>query len=244
MLLAAGACLGSCDSGTEPANGQLVGSPPLQVEVLAPPRVEVLEDRNGELVFVVSVTAIDSLLHASWRPTRIEMEIADTTDVSELLVPSACIVPSDRAPTFPLNFDWYECDVVFAHTERTLTAGAVQDLESAIDGRIVFSEPLSGSQGHFYRFRIPVGRAAVDEAIAVLRGHGAVIAAGRTSAEPTCVLSDEIPPPPCPPWRAVSAFRRGDLVELGALTGDTLRLFYTTGSGDSLVSLFVIPPFP
>lgn len=241
VTLVVAASFVGCEETTGPSPTALPGATPMQVDLVRPPVFYTTQDQLGNPLAVVEVTAGDSTLHTLWRPTRIRVEVIGKGASEQLLVPFACLEeadhPAEFPQEFPLNFEWWECDLVFAHTDHLFSDEELEEVEDQLGGaETTFAEPLQMLPGAFYRFVVPTGRASLAEAIRRLNRHPAVIAAGRSNGDPRCVRSDIIPPPPCPPWTASNAYRPEDFAGVSIQTGDSIRLTYTTPDGDSITS--------
>jgi hypothetical protein len=159
-------------------------------------------------VVVFAVTTIDSTPHRGWWPTRLQVETDRGFTTELLLSPYACLdsitsTSGSRSPGlgWPLSFDWWSCNQIGINNTTLLTMDQILQVEEVLPGRLMWLLPFKTMPGGQYRFRVGVGRAAIEQAIA--RAEALPFIDGEVyhpGAEPACVTSDVLPPPPCPPW--------------------------------------------
>lgn len=225
--------------------GPLVGAPPLQVKIVAGPTI-LVDPSPNESRLIVTLSAVDSLAHRSWRPTRVVLQV-DQGVLRELLVPPyACINPRGGGGSFPHNFSWWSCNSVLVTTVHVLTEPERAAMSTQVGAPIVETRIFSSLGLAQYTLRIPTGRTA--STIAQRRASALAFAqrADIPDFVPICVGSDQIPPPPCPPWFltvavpfALESSGSGDSLSLHH--GSRVRVTYVDALGKVYVAELNIP---
>jgi hypothetical protein len=218
------------------------------------PRVVILDEisiarPDSDLVALV-LTTVDSTAHRGWWPTRLQVE-TDLGFSTELVVaPYVCIDSITSGPRsnegWPLNFDWWSCDRVGINNAAPLTTDQFLRAEEALPGRLMWLYPFKTIPGGQYEFRVEVGRAAIEQAIANAKAlpfiDGQVY---HPRHEPPCVISDIVPPPPCPPWVMLRheyftfSNTPGDSIPVSP--GGWIRATYIQADGTRRVGVLTIP---
>lgn len=233
-------CSGSFDPG---ALDPIQGSPAAQVEIAQAPQL--IPSADPESLFVgVTVTAFDSTLHRAWRPSRIFVTSDRGYAGDLLLVPNVCLEPQSTG-TFPYNFSWWTCDAAYVDAKAVLTSSEVESMDRALTASLLRSRPHLSRPGAGYFLRVPPGLPAVEEAVRRAKLFSFVGTASRVSNDPACVLSDELPPPPCPRWMLEGrlSFTFGAPVgsSVPVSHGGWIRFTYVTPSNVQQVSTFSPP---
>lgn len=195
------------------------------------------------------VTAADSLPHQYWLPTSIRVETDQGFDDEISLVPFACInLIEDSQEDFPFNVEWWSCNRVNINNEQTFSENQITEIEDEIDGRLLYSREFKTMSGSQYIFDLSqIGKPAISEAIERLKGLSYISDDVSHSPQfPTCWLSDEIPPPPCPPWYLFKTINitfesseNEDLIPVQK--GGWVRATYTQPDGTNISTTFTIP---
>ena len=215
------------------------------MESVTPPYV----GDSPELVFVV--TAPDSTAQLNWWSTSLLVETDREYREEIVLRPYRCIVPNGQPEPYPLNYDWLACGQIGINNKALLTPEQVAEVERVAGGRLAlvqelqYGEYAGGAQYFFETYA--VGRPTLTRAIEQVRGldfvRGEVY---HPTAWPTCVLSDMIPPPPCPPWELSWAlpmdYGDGEAGgEIPVRAGGWVRATYTEADGTVRTTTFTVP---
>ena len=233
----AGAALAACGMLLPDAYDQpsaITGNPPRQVLIKGTPEVRRHPDPDS-MVFYVEVVARDSTPHLQWTPATALVETDRGYKEEALLVPYACLRPSDLGMGYPFNYEWMTCNRVGINNNSILSPGQIREIEEAVDGTLVAQFNFRSRPGAAYQFRVPVGQAQVAEAIRRVDQLPYTDETYHVPNAPICVLADVVPPPPCPPWLLAKKYH----YTTGAASGDTLpvspngwiRVTYTLPDG-------------
>ena len=192
--------IGGCNSAvSSDSTGAIQPNPPRQFFLTNDPEI-FRHSEPDSLQLIFRVTTPDSTPHLQWLPTRLSVETDQGYRTKLLLMPFACLVLEDERPAYPFNFIWYTCDVIGINTRVLLSYENIRAIETVVTGDFVWSFAFQNMPGGQYWFSVPIGREATAEAVRRVSGFEFVDQAYRSLNEPWCVLSDEVPPPPCPPW--------------------------------------------
>ncbi len=192
----------ACSDSTAPVTDPLPGNEPRQLVITDGPAVGV---DYGEIfapdtALVFSVTAQDSTPHVEAFPTRLLVETDRNYQSEVLLVPHACLEPTNSGLDFPFNFAWLACDEVGINTNRVLSADEISEVERRVEGKLSLQRQFRTMAGGTYIFKTPVGSHAIAVALRRVEKLPYVDQAYRPPHSPPCVISDIVPPPPCPAW--------------------------------------------
>lgn len=188
----------ACSSPAEPDSPPPPEGTVRQFRIIGDPLIFIPDGYPDQLMFVVN--AMDSTPHRNWWPTKIMIETDRGFQKESELAPFACIEPSERGPTFPLNFKWWSCNRIYIYNHSALTADQIAEINTMIGGRLVYHYEFKNMPGAQYLFAVATGRSAINKALKQLATLSYIDIAHHGENEPRCVLSDELPPPPCPPW--------------------------------------------
>lgn len=189
-----------CQASTAPVElPPITGTAARQYHVAGAPSI-VRHSHPDSSVLFVRVTTRDSMPHRTWTPTRLRIESNLGHNSEIILVPFACLDPSERSGSFPLNFTWEACHWIGLDTDRVLSSADVERIQEIVNGRLTETYEFRTLPGASYRFEVPIGRDATAEAASRVSSLPNVVRAFRDSREPSCVTSDRLPPPTCPPW--------------------------------------------
>lgn len=177
--------------------GPLQPTPTEQFFIVGDPQVALHPD---SALVVVRVTIADSNPHVRWVPTRVLLETDQGYRAEQLMAPWACLEPGDPEASFPFNFQWFSCRVIGINTRAVLTPSQVREVETTISGDSLWAMVFQARSGAQYLFTVPVGRESTTEAVTRAGDFNFVNEAYKLGSSPLCVISDAIPPPPCPPW--------------------------------------------
>jgi hypothetical protein len=212
------------------------------------PTLPLLRPDSDVVVFILTVA--DSTPHRGWWPTRLQVE-SDRGFSAELLVaPNTCLDSITTGPRaaleWPLNFDWWGCDRIGVVNTTLLTMSQVRQMEDRMQGRLMWLYPFKTMPGGQYEFRVSVGRSAIEQAMTATEAlpfiQGEVY---HPTKEPLCVISDDVPPPPCPPW----LMARHEYFTFSDTPGDSIpvshggwiRATYTQADGTRRVGVLEFP---
>lgn len=128
---------------------------------------------------------------------------------------------------------------------RSLDDGDRRELERATGGSIFRETALTARPGAVVEVRVPIGEENTAAAVTEARSLDFVEAAGRENADPSCVIADIVPPPPCPPWSLFATVGLG-LGSAGATPaiepGDELEITYLQSDGTVLTRALTVGP--
>jgi len=192
--------LAACATGpSDGGTGPITGSAPRQVMLRSDPSIE--RHPNPDSTLLVAVVGVfDSTLHRAWQPSQILVESDRGAHRVDLIAPTYCLLPEGGGLPFPRDFTWWSCYGTGINTDRLLTPSRVREIETLIGGRLSEFLAFQTMPGGFYGFSGVIGEAATAEAQRRLSTLSEVTAAYRIEQTPFCILSDVVPPPPCPPW--------------------------------------------
>lgn len=238
------ACNGSIAAIAEP----LQGNEPRQLVLSDGPvvRLDYGEVFAPDTAVVFSVTAQDSTPHLEAFPTRLLVETDRNYRSEVLLVPYACLEPTNSGLDFPFNFDWLACDEVGINTNKVLSLAEIGEVERRVEGKLSLQRPFRTMPGGTYIFKTLVGPDAVATALRRIAGLRYVDQAYRPPHTPRCVLSDIVPPPPCPPWLLIRKMKFSHTdAPAGVLPVSVdgwIRITYTQSNGVVKSTQFHFPP--
>lgn len=161
------------------------------------------------------------------------------------LKPIHCLLEDGPGTSFPLNFTWWTCDQVGINTITVLSPNRLREVVEVAGGDTVYTFRFQTRPGAQYAFRVGTGRAVTADAVRRLAELPEVEAAFRLNSEPLCVISDILPPPPCPPWHLATSRpyvfdrgARGDTIPIGR--HGWVRATYTQPDGSRRITTMLL----
>jgi hypothetical protein len=252
--IATGLFLSACQAATglEDLN-HIEHASPIQVVPVSDPSFAAVP---GSTMVFAKLLVADSALHVQWRPSRLIVESSTAYRDTVMMAPYTCLRLDSLNPglPFPANFEWRDCDRVVWLTLVPLSDNRLLQIGDLISGtvheRSVFANPLPepflGVRAK-YTFLIPVGQEATAEALRRLAAQAESFGADRGLSTPTCVISDALPPPPCPPWHLQARLRYSFSTTPGrdsipVQPGGWIRVTYPGADGSMRSATYSIPP--
>jgi hypothetical protein len=182
----------------EAATREITGNTALQQPVAG--QLTLLRDANPDSAYVtLTVPVPDSSAHRNWRPASVRVTSSEGYDEILTMTPFACLTPASGS-RFPFSFHWLSCDRVQVETSRMFSADELASLEEDLSAKLIWLRPFSATSGATYLLRVPIGESSTAEAARRAALHSGVTSAAVPTNDPACVLSDDVPPPACPPW--------------------------------------------
>ncbi len=240
----------------ETASESLPEGMPVRLCLESDPEIRLLRESEAEpfivdsLALVFIVTARDSTAHLNWWPTHLLVETDRGYREEILLHPWVCLEPSEdrKGEDYPLSYDWWSCNWVGVNNETVLVPNQIEEVEQEIGGRLIFEYELDSKsyQGAQYFFEVSVGRPSIQRAIDQI-SHFDYIQGDiyHPTKAPRCVLSDVIPPPPCPPWDLSTnlpiSFEENPGDKIPVHVGGWVRATYTQPDGTKRSTTLTVP---
>ena len=248
VLWLAGPVITGCGSTTSPADWKAISPTPPRQFMLAT-ELEILPhpDPNSSAL-IVRATVGDSLPHMEWLPSALVVETDRGQELDVVLKPFACLLHEHPESPFPFTFEWFTCDVISLATAAPLSAAEIAQIETATSGDSLFAIQFQELPGAQYWFTIPFGKEASAEAIRRADTFSFVERPFRSTNPPSCVSSDQVPPPDCPAWHLVASVRFSFVAAapdtLFVSQGGWARAKYLQSDGTLRTATFNFPQVP
>ena len=248
VLWLTGPVITGCGSTTSPGDWQAIPpTPPSQfiltteLEILPHP-----DPDSSALIFRATVG--DSLPHIEWLPSALFVETDRGQELEVVLKPFACLLHEHPELQFPFTVEWFTCDVISLTTVAPLSPAEIAEIEKATSGDSLLGVQFQEQPGAQYWFTVPFGKEASAEAIRRADTFSFVERAFRSTNPPSCVLSDQVPPPDCPSWHLVASVRFSFVSAapdtLFVSQGGWARARYLQSDGTFRTAIFNFPQVP